>query len=167
MKRRVQTALANMRKSRGLLKHFLEGLTPDQWLWQPAEGINHVAWQAGHLAVAQHALCLRRVRGESPDDARFLPESFAARYGKGSTPEAGAEANATVDELLVVLDAVHERVEAELAERTDRDLDRPVDPPHPMYETVLGGVEFAPQHELMHVGQVVLLRRLMGVKPQW
>ena len=165
--KRISAALEDMKKSRGMLKNYLEGLEPDRWYWQPAEGINHVAWQVGHLAFAQHALCLKRVRGESPDDESFIPASFIDRYRRGSTPSDNPAENASVEEIMAVLDGVYDRTVSELSTFTDEQLDRPIDPPHPMFHTVLGGIEWAPQHEFIHVGQVILLRRLMGIEPSW
>lgn len=167
MNDRTRAALANMRRVRGMLKNALEGIEPERWCWQPTAGINHVAWQVGHLAVAQHALCLKRVRGDSPADARFLPDDYYQRFGRGSKPAAGAGANPSPEELLKVLDAVEECVQTEVAEKSDEQLDTPLDPPHPMFSTVLGGVEFAAMHEAMHVGQITLLRRLMGFEVKW
>jgi len=49
--------------------------------------------------------------------------------------------------------------------RSDAELDVPVEQPHPVFTTKLEAVEYAPQHELIHAGQIALLRRLMGKAP--
>lgn len=167
MNDRIQTALVNWKRARGLLKHFLEEIDQEKWCWQPAEGINHVAWQVGHLAVAQYGLCIKRVVGDSPESEDVLPLSFLKRYGKGSTPSPDTTENASVEELLATLDAVDERMHEVLATTQDEELEVELKKPHPMFSTVLGGVEFAPQHEMMHIGQIVILRRLMGMDPTW
>ena len=38
----------------------------------------------------------------------------------------------------------------------------PVAEPHPLFETKLGAVDYAAGHEMVHNGQIGLLRRLMG-----
>ena len=167
MNSRIQAALANATKVRSMFKSYVEDLTPEQWYWQPEPGMNHVAWQVGHIAVSQHALCLKRVRGDSPDDAQALPEDFYKRFGRGSEPVPGADQNPGPDTLVGALDSVFQMVERELSQKSDAELDQPMSKPHPMFDTVLGGVEFSPQHEMLHVGQVILLRRLMGIEPKW
>jgi hypothetical protein len=47
----------------------------------------------------------------------------------------------------------------------DSELDNPTDPPHAVFKTKLGAIEFSPQHELVHAGQIAMLRRLMGKPP--
>ena len=164
---RITDALARSVKVRSMLKSFLEELEPEKWYWQPGEGINHVAWQVGHLAFAQYGLCLKRVRGVAPEDEGMIPSAFLKMYGRGSTPQPGAESNSSVEEILRVLDAVNDRTHQELAQRTDAELDVPTNPAHPIFETNLGAVEWSSQHELTHIGQIVLLRRLMGLQPKW
>jgi uncharacterized damage-inducible protein DinB len=156
-----------MEQVRGMLKKFLKDLSPDEWFRQPSEGVTHIAWQAGHVASSQYALCLVRTRGALAEDEQLIPEAFRKRYGRGSTPDPNPEANASAEELLATLDAVAARSEEELRGFVDADLDLPMDKPHPMFSTNLGAVEFCPYHEILHIGQVVLLRRLIGREPQW
>jgi uncharacterized damage-inducible protein DinB len=94
-----------------------------------------------------------------------MPEAFVDRFKLGSTPAAGAEHNLPLEEIQRVFDAVHRQSLAELAERTDAELDVPSDPPHPAFQTKLDGVEYAPLHEMVHAGQIAMLRRLMGKPP--
>lgn len=162
---RLEYALERIDAVRHFTLSFLEDIAPDQWYEQPGGLPTHVAWQVGHLAVAQHALCLRRVRGDEEKDAQFLPADFYDRFKLGSVPAPGAENNPSAEELFGVLDAVHARVLAELTERTDDDLDVDVEKPHPAFRTKLGAVEWSYQHELVHAGQIALIRRLLGKQP--
>ena len=162
---RLQIAVERIERARRYTQQFLAGLTPDEWFWHPAEFTTHVAWQVGHLAVAQYNLCLRRVRGRAEADEAFMPEAFFARFKFGSQPAAGAENNPPLEEIPRVFDAVLRQSLAELAERTDAELDVPTDPPHAVFQTKLGGVEYAPLHEMAHAGQIAMLRRLMGKPP--
>jgi hypothetical protein len=52
-----------------------------------------------------------------------------------------------------------------LAARTDDELDVPVEQPHPVFKTKLEAIEYNPPHELVHAGQIALLRRMMGKPP--
>ena len=43
-----------------------------------------------------------------------------------------------------------------------QELDEPVDEPYALFPTKLGGLYFCAAHEMMHAGQIGLLRRLLG-----
>ena len=162
---RIEAALERVRRSRHFTESFLQDLANDEWFWRPRELTTHIAWQVGHLAVAQYNLCLRRLRGRTAEDEALIPVSFIDSFKLGSTPKAGAAGNPPLAEIQRVFEAVHRQALAELAERTDADLDVPVEQPHPAFKSKLGAVEWCSQHELVHAGQIALLRRLMGKAP--
>ena len=162
---RLAAALEQLDFSRKYTKMFLEDLTPAEWLWRPSEVLTHIAWQVGHLAFAEYSLCLKRQRGLTPEDETLFPAAFVERFKKGSEAAADEADNPSVDKLQQALDAVHAQALAELSERSDEDLLAPTAPPHPMFDTNLGAVAWCAQHELVHAGQIALLRRLMGKKP--
>ena len=162
----LSAAVERIRFARGLTKTYLDDLAVEDWFWMPSEGVTHIAWQVAHLAFAQYALLLRRIRGERPEDAQIISADFIERFGRGSTPVAGTENNPTVEEILRTFDRVHTQAVEELSQYSDEQLDVPSEPAHPAFTTNLGAVGFASQHELLHAGQIVLLRRLMGKKPK-
>ena len=53
----------------------------------------------------------------------------------------------------------------ELPTFDDQDLDQPVDQPYAAFATRYGALLFAGHHEMLHAGQIGLLRRLMGKAP--
>jgi hypothetical protein len=162
---RLQIALDQLDIARRYTKALLEGLTPDEWFWHPSGLTTHIAWQVAHISIAQYALCLMRVRGKAEADESLIPGSYMKRFGRGSVPAAGAENNPPLEEIQRAFDAVHRQSLAELAEQCDKELDIPVEPPHPMFKTKLEAVSFAPMHELVHAGQIGMLRRQMGKPP--
>jgi hypothetical protein len=52
-----------------------------------------------------------------------------------------------------------------LAHYTEEQLDVRLTEPHPRFATKLEAIEFCSQHELLHAGQIALLRRLLGRPP--
>ncbi len=162
---RLTGATQQLNKVRHFTKAFLADLTPEEWFWHPSELVTHIAWQVGHSACAQYSLCLRRMRGPAEGDESLIPAAFMEPFGKGSSPQASADVYPSPEEIMRVLDAVHAQALAELAGQTDEELDAPVDPPHPAFATKLEAVEFSPCHEMVHAGQIGLLRRLMGKAP--
>jgi hypothetical protein len=164
-KSRLEVALVRIRRSRSFTTSFLNELTPAEWFWRPSEMTTHIAWQVGHLAVAEYNLCLRRVRGRTADDQSLISDRFIDAFKGGSKPEVDRAKNLSLDEIQQVFDRVQERSLAELTNRTEAELDVPVEQPHPAFKTKLEAVEWSPQHELVHAGQIALLRRLMGKAP--
>jgi uncharacterized damage-inducible protein DinB len=162
---RLELALDRIRGARTFTESFLRDLTAAEWYWTPAELTTHVAWQVGHLAVAQYNLCLRRIRGRTAADQALIPDPFIDAFKLGSKPAAEPAQGPPLDEIKRVFDAVHEQTLKELSGQKDSDLEVPVEQPHPVFRTKLGAIEWCPLHELVHAGQIALLRRLMGKPP--
>ena len=160
--RRLESMLAIFAKTRAYTEDMLAHVQPDDWFRQPAEGITHIAWQVGHLAVAEHSLAMKRIRGTQPQDAQLVSREFSALFGKGSTPTGDPSIYPNPEEIRRVLDDVHRTAMAELSTSSDDMLDQEVDPIHPMFRTKLESLQWCVQHEMLHVGQIALLRRLFG-----
>jgi hypothetical protein len=165
---RVQGALAQIRHVRKYTLSRLEPIPVGEWFRMPAEGVTHVAWQVGHLATAEYHLCMARIRGRRPDDEQFIPQAFVKSFGRGSVADPDPAKNPTVEEIRATLDRVHEHAMAELADYPDAEIDAATAPPaHPMFATKFGALIWCGQHEMLHVGQIGLLRRLAGAAPLW
>lgn len=164
---RLTRAIEQIEFSRGMTLRFLDDITTADWFWQPAAGMNHLAWHFGHLAFAQYFLCLKRIRDRTEADLELMPTKFLKRYKQGSQPSGDPAENFSIEEILATFHAVHQQAMLELPAYTDADLDVPTLPPHPIFDTKLGAVEWCSKHELMHAGQIVMLRRLRGKSPQF
>ncbi len=54
--------------------------TPHQhWFTKPDGCVSNVAWQVGHIAVAQYGLMLFRQRGRAEIDTELMPGQFRKR----------------------------------------------------------------------------------------
>ena len=160
------TVLKEIRQVRLYCKDMLSHISPEDWYRQAGEGVTHVAWQVGHLAVCEYGLALKRVRGVRDGDAELLDPSWFELFGKGSQPTPDREAYPTPDQLLTTLDRVHRQVLDELREVSEETLQQPTGPPsHPMFKTKLEALFWCAHHEWIHVGQIGLLRRLLGSEP--
>ena len=144
---------------------LLEDLEIGDWFWHPAEAVTHIAWQVGHLAMAQYGLTLFRQRGRQPIDTEIMTSKFRKQFSKGSTPVADPDANPSIEEIRGVFDAVFAQAMKEIPTYQDSQLDDKVDPPHAVFDTRYGALLFCPNHEMLHAGQIGLLRRLMGKDP--
>ncbi|HVU86838.1 MAG TPA: DinB family protein [Pirellulales bacterium] len=147
---------------------LLESVHERDWFRQPTEGITHIAWQMGHLAAAQYSLCLLRLRGAQDTDAQILPPKFTELFLRGTAPVPDPAKYPAPAEILETLGRVQAAVETELARHADADLEQPQrGKPHPLFTTTLGGLFWCARHEMLHAGQVGLLKRLLGYAPKW
>jgi len=162
---RLELAINRMRGSRSFTQQFLNDLTDAEWYWSPPQFTTHIAWQVGHIAVAEYSLCLRRVRGRTAADQSLISDAFIEAFKLGSKPVAEPDKNPPLNEIRRVFETVHQQSVDELSGRSEAELDRPLAEPHPRFKTKLGAVEFNPLHEMVHAGQIAVLRRLMGRPP--
>lgn len=166
---RLQLAIDQIGFARGYSLNLLDHVDPADWFRQPPGSVTHVAWQAGHLAGAEYYLALVRIRGERPEDEDLIPKAFREPFGRQSVPTFDAAKYPTPAEIRTVLDRVHEQTLRELRQLDDRELDRPVavPKPHPIAKTKLWSLLWCSHHELIHAGQIGLLRRQLGQPPLW
>ncbi|HND52893.1 MAG TPA: DinB family protein, partial [Pirellulaceae bacterium] len=64
-----------------------------------------------------------------------------------------------------VLERVHQQVLAEAPTFTAEQLNEPTEMPYAAYPTKLGAMLFCAHHEMIHAGQIGLIRRLLGKAP--
>lgn len=162
---RTRLAKERMDRARRYTLSTIDDFQPDEWFADGGHGVTHLAWQMGHLAVAEWQLALVRVRGKRAEDEALVPADYIKRFGRGSTPDPNPANNPTPAELVRIATEVHEAAMAELAVWEDADLDVALEQEHPMFRTRLEAVEFASLHELTHAGQIGLIRRLLGKQP--
>ena len=141
---------------------LLDDLQPEDWFRQPTEGVTHIAWQVGHLAMAQFRLSLERLRDLQPDDRDLISKNFLRMHSRGSTPVDDPSAAPSPEELRATLDRVYEQVLLEVPKYAGDDLNKPLVNPHPIFTTKLEALYFCSKHEMLHAGQIGLLRRLLG-----
>ena len=162
---RLQIAIGQIKFARLYTISLIDEIDPADWFRQPTDGVSHVAWQVGHLAMAEYALTMMRVRGKEPEDAQLISNDFFRTFKKGSTPVANPSTYPPVAEIRGVFDRVHERALAELSGYTEDELQQTLPEPHALFDTKLGSVYFCSAHEMLHAGQIGLLRRLLGMEP--
>jgi hypothetical protein len=162
---RLELAINRIRGSRLFTEQFLGDLTESEWYWSPPQFTTHVTWQVGHIAVAEYSLCLRRVRGRTTADESLISDAFIEAFKLGSKPAAEPHKNPPLDEIRRVFAAVHQQSVEELSGQSETELDEPLTDPHPRFKTKMTAVEFSPMHEMVHAGQIAMLRRLMGKTP--
>jgi DinB superfamily len=162
---RLQEALDQIDFARRYTRERIVTVPLAQWFTIPPNGVTNMAWQVGHLAFAQYRLCLLRLRPRTLEDEALVSQPFIDTFSRDSDP--GAIAGLTAEEIFGTFDRVHTRVMDELPDYPDDDLDLPPLIPHDLFNTRIAGLRYCPLHEMIHCGQIALLRRMFGLKPIW
>lgn len=162
---RLQLAIAQIESAREYTMNLLQDLSDDDWFWLPAPPFTTIAWQVGHLAMAEYGLCLFRQRGRAEIDSELMSGAFRKKFMRGTTPPTDRADYPSREETLEVLQRVHRQVLLELPGFDGPALDEPMDRPYFCYPNRYGSLLFAGHHEMIHAGQIGMLRRLMGRPP--
>ena len=161
----IEAILRHLEFARGYTLSLLEGLDDGDWFAQPAEGITHIAWQVGHIAMSQYGLTLFRQRGRAEVDLDLMKGAFRKKFSRGTTPDSDPSNYPSPMEIREVLDKVFEQAKVELPTFSLESLNEEVDPPHAAFATKYGALLFSVDHEMLHAGQIGLIRRLIGKAP--
>lgn len=162
--------LFQLSRTRVFTLQMIDRIDHKRWFEMPM-GITHVAWNVGHIAIAEYFLGLCLVRGERDSDSAVIPETFRGLFGYGSEVSADPTVYPSPDELRLVLKQVHDQVILETEEMSDEALMEPCvfnDPEfdhHPIFTRRGGALEWLTHHEHIHIGQLGLLRRMLGENP--
>ena len=163
----IAELLDQIRFARSYTTRLLDHTPQEEWFEIPLGGVSHVGWQVGHLIVAGYNLTLKRARGRLPGDEKLVSDEMLARFGRESVadPDMGDRFSAAI--LRATYDRVHDRIQAELPGIPAAQWELPLDPPHMICKTRLECLAWCGQHEMVHAGQIGLLRRLLGHAPVW
>lgn len=157
--------IAQMKWIREYTLQLIESVPHDLWYVRPAGAVTHVAWQVGHLAVAQYGLMLFRQRGRVEIDLELMPGWLRKNFGRGSQAQERAEGAPAPADLLQHMQAIHAQAMLEVPLLTETTLAEATEMPYTAYPIKLGALMFCPLHESIHAGQIGLLRRLHGLDP--
>jgi DinB superfamily len=166
MSAEAKVAIDQLEHVRPYTLQLLDSVNEPEWFRMPPGGVTHIGWQAGHLAFAEYRLALERIRGARPEDSDVIPERFLQQFRAGSTPDPDPRKNPSPKEIKAVLERVHKRALDE-ARAFEGDWNATVQRPHPRFTTKVGSLLWCAQHEMIHAGQIGLLRRLLGSGPMW
>jgi hypothetical protein len=137
---------------------YLQDLTDDDLFRRPVPGANHINWQLGHLIFSEH----HHVSSAAPGAMPPLPEGFAEQYAKDKAESDDRSQFRTKAELLEIYRQQRGATLAALDAIDDAALDRESGVPYA--PTVAALFALHSGHWMMHSGQWVIVRRLLGKK---
>ena len=162
---RLEIAKQQIGSARSYMLGMLDGLSEDDWFAMPENAPTHIAWQAGHLAMAQYGLTLFRQRGRAEVDTKLMSGKFRKKFMKGTNPETNLAEVVSRDDIMEALHRVNDQMLAEIDSFDGPGLDEPVEMPFAGFPTKYGSLLFAAHHEMLHCGQIGVIRRLLGKAP--
>jgi hypothetical protein len=162
---RLRLAIDQIVFARNYTIELVDLVPAEQWFQMPSGSVSHIGWQVGHLACAEYRMALWRLRDVRAEDALLIPEPFRQLFGAGSVPDPDPAKYPSPTETRAILDRVHEQVLRELSALNEDEVDHPVPHPHPFAKTKLTALLWCAHHEMLHAGQIGLLRRQLGHPP--
>lgn len=160
----IELLVNRLETARGWTCSLLEDIEASEWFHAPAPGLQHVAWQIGHLASSQVTLIHGRCFDKTPSD--HIPARFRELFGKGSRPVADPSAYPAPTDIRRVFDRIHSEALELVKSISVDELERPASgDPHPMFITKGQCIAMVAMHESFHAGQIALTRRILGKPP--
>ncbi len=140
-----------------VMDKYLGDLDPAAFMTRPVQGMNHLAWQMGHLISSERRMVEQIKPGASP----ALPEGFDAKHGKETHGSDNAADFHTKDEYLKLWKAQRAATHQALDGMTDEELEAPTPDEKTRHMAPTLGTLFSMTglHSLMHSGQFVAVRR--------
>jgi hypothetical protein len=140
---------------------YVQDLTDADLMLRPVPGMNHIAWQLGHLITSTNEM-LGMLQQPVPD----LPAGFKESHSKEMSTCDDAAKFAKKDVYLDLSAKMKDASLAALDAIPESKLDEAS--PEPMREyapTVASVLAISGNHWLMHAGQFVAVRRKLGKTP--
>ena len=140
---------------------YLTDLTDADLLVRPVPGANHIAWQLGHLLVAEHGMMEEGFPGSMPP----LPAGFAEKYTNDTSKLDSAGAFHPKSVYLDLAEQQRAATLKTLDKLTDADLDKPAPEKYKEWLKSTGDmISMQGSHWMMHAGQWAIVRRKLGKK---
>lgn len=150
------------RMSDQVCQGYLSDLTDAELMIRAAPGVNHIAWQLGHLITSENGM----ISGACPGAVPPLPEGFAARHSKETAGSDNPADFLTKAEYLELAAAQRQGALTALAAQSDADFDKPAPKSMQAYVPTLGDLfSLIGSHWMMHAGQWAVVRRKQGRPP--
>lgn len=155
----AQSAGELLATSRFVMTQYLRGLEDRDLLVRPVQGAHHTAWQLGHLVVSER----RMVEGVRKGSGVELPSGFEVAHEKD--PSYSRDAGfSSLNEYVALMMQQRERTLALLRDLPETDLCLPAPEFMRAYAPTNASVFLSiASHELMHAGQIAVIRRRLGL----
>jgi hypothetical protein len=142
-----------------VLKTYVSDLTDAELLTHAVKGVNHLAWQLGHLISSEKQL----LDGICPGAAASLPTGFAEQHSKETTGIDDPTKFLTKARYVELYDQQRRATKVALDKLPESDLDKPGPDAFKAFAPTVGAVfNLIATHPMMHAGQFATARRALG-----
>jgi hypothetical protein len=142
-----------------IINSYINDLSDEDLFIRPVPGMNHMAWQLGHLITAERSFLEKVKPGASPE----LPVGFAEAYTKETTKLDDPSKFHSLKQYQELWKAQRVATLAVLDSVPESELDKTDPEKYPEWApTVAALLAMCGTHALMHSGQFVPVRRLKG-----
>ncbi len=149
----------SLQASQFVIDSYLDGLSDEDLLVRPVEGMNHIAWQLGHLILVERMV----VESARPGSCPPLPDGFAEVHAREPAAQSSSDKGRfrSLAEYQALWRAQREATRTVLDSLSDAELDSP-GPERIRHRARTMGEAFNMMgvHALTHAGQFVPVRRL-------
>jgi hypothetical protein len=144
--------------SRFVMSTYLSDMSDADILVRPVEGAHHAAWQLGHLIVSERWM----IEGVSPHSCPALPDGFEVGHAKEAESREGALFRPIKEYQDLMM--AQRRATIEVAKGlSESQLMEPAPEGMRSYAPFVRSVFLSiGGHELMHAGQIAVIRRALG-----
>ncbi len=145
-----------MDMSEQVINAYLTDLSDADLLIRPVPGMNHIAWQLGHLIQAERSF----IEGIKPGSCPPLPENFEEGHGRDKSSLDDATKVLPLARYKELWSAQRAATKAVLDSVPEEDFDKPGPERLRQIAPTVGTVfNLVGNHALMHCGQFVAVRR--------
>ncbi|WP_053075012.1 DinB family protein [Ornithinibacillus californiensis] len=123
---------------------------------------NNLRWQFGHIATSQENLI-----GYFLGLENTLPKSFTELFNRGTSPADWNQDVPTLVEIKALLKEQYERMLSLSTGRLEEEGSPLILGPEYKYETLAEAIDFTNFHEALHQGNIISLKRALGVEDLW
>lgn len=141
-----------------VLNKYLADLNDADLLIRPGKGCNHIAWQMGHLIQSEQGI-VNQIR---PNSGIELPAGFKEAHAKENAGCDDASKFLTKQQYLDLYTKSRKNIKTILADMADDEFDKPSPKGWDQFPSVGAMMNLIVNHPMMHVGQFVVVRRVLG-----
>lgn len=168
MSNRISMFLDALIFARNYTVELLDTIPQANWFTMPPGCPSHVSWQVGHLTIAEARLVLNRACGRDIIEEGIIPADYITMFGRLSAAETEPSKYPSASSIRAVFDRVHAASLDAIPRLADADLDT-LSPgvPHRLCKTKGEFLRWVSHHEVLHTGQIGMIRRMLGHAPMW
>lgn len=156
----VQAIAHALKSAQGLVGMYLGDLSDADLHVRPVPGANNIAWQLGHLILAEKGLLAEFLPGVNYP---ALPAGFAEAHVQGEASAEKLKQQVPKAQYLELFNAQRQATIEAIQKLSDADLDRPNTGRMAQFAPTLGQLLLlVANHTMMHAGQFTPIRRKLG-----